>query len=140
MTWEYGIMGLIIGTLMGIAGMKVFGKDMRKKKRIESELEKAKVELVDCRQKLTSHFAHSASLLDNMARDYRQLYQHMVKSSHELLPDTKNPFYLQLEESEVSSDQAPINIPHGNPERFFKGGASSGDSHEASKPSTKVGK
>ncbi len=43
-----------------------------------------------------------------MAHDYRQLYQHMAKSSNNLLPDSMadaNPFRNRLEESEASNDQ-----------------------------------
>lgn len=61
-----------------------------------------------------SHFARSAELLDNMAHDYRQLYQHMAKSSNNLLPDSMadaNPFRNRLEESEASNDQAPVQMP-----------------------------
>ena len=43
-----------------------------------------------------------------MAHDYRQLYQHMAKSSSSLLPELSaeaNPFRNRLAESEASNDQ-----------------------------------
>ncbi len=46
-----------------------------------------------------------------MARDYRQLYQHMAQSSSELMPDMPaqdNPFNYRLTESEADNDQAPV--------------------------------
>ena len=53
-------------------------------------------------------------LLDNMARDYRQLYQHMAKGSNDLLPNLpgqKNPFAYQLTEAEADNDQVPVQMP-----------------------------
>ncbi|MBZ4317447.1 DUF1043 family protein, partial [Mycobacterium tuberculosis] len=81
---------------------------------LQYELEKNKAELEEYREELVSHFARSAELLDNMAHDYRQLYQHMAKSSNNLLPDSMadaNPFRNRLEESEASNDQAPVQMP-----------------------------
>ena len=69
-----------------------------------------------------SHFARSAELLDNMADDYRQIYQHMAKSSSNLLPGMSpenNPFRNRLAESEAGNDQAPfrchVTILKGHP-------------------------
>ena len=78
------------------------------------ELEKNKAELDEYREELVSHFARSAELLDTMAHDYRQLYQHMAKSSSSLLPELSaeaNPFRNRLAESEASNDQAPVQMP-----------------------------
>ncbi|MCE1654056.1 DUF1043 family protein, partial [Enterobacter hormaechei] len=73
-----------------------------------------KSELEEYRKELVGHFARSAELLDNMARDYRQLYQHMAKSSHELMPNMpaqENPFNYRLTESEADNDQSPVKMP-----------------------------
>ena len=73
-------------------------------------------------EELTNHFARSAELLDNMAHDYRQLYQHMAKGSNDLLPNLpgeKNPFAYQLTEAEADNDQAPVQMP-----RDYSDGAS----------------
>ncbi len=69
---------------------------------------KNKAELDEYREELVSHFARSAELLDTMAHDYRQLYQHMAKSSSSLLPELSaeaNPFRNRLAESEASNDR-----------------------------------
>ncbi|MGP1930097.1 MAG: ZapG family protein, partial [Arsenophonus sp. ET-DL12-MAG3] len=53
-------------------------------------------------------------LLDNMANDYRQLYQHIAKSSHELMPDIltqKKPFNYCLTKPELDNDQDSFNLP-----------------------------
>lgn len=114
MTWEYGLIGLVIGLIIGSVAMRFGNRKLREQRSMQYELEKSKAELADYRKELTNHFAHSAELLDNMARDYRQLYQHMAKGSNDLLPDLpgeKNPFAYQLTEAEADNDQAPVQIP-----------------------------
>lgn len=114
MTWEYGLIGLVIGIIVGAVAMRFGNKKLREQRTMQYELEKSKAELADYREELTNHFARSAELLDNMARDYRQLYQHMAKGSNDLLPNLpgeKTPFAYQLTEAEADNDQAPVQIP-----------------------------
>lgn len=114
MTWEYGLIGLVIGLVIGAVAMRFGNKKLREQRNVQYELEKSKAELEDYRKELTGHFARSAELLDNMAHDYRQLYQHMAKGSNDLLPDLpgdQNPFAWQDTEAEADNDQAPVQIP-----------------------------
>lgn len=114
MTWEYGLIGLVVGIIVGAVVMRFGNKKLREQQSMQYELQKTKAELADYREELTNHFAQSAELLDNMARDYRQLYQHMAKGSNDLLhnlPGEKNPFAYQLTEAEADNDQAPVQIP-----------------------------
>jgi len=114
MTWEYGLIGLVVGIIVGAVAMRFGNRKLREQRSMQYELEKSKAELADYRQELTNHFAQSAELLDNMARDYRQLYQHMAKVSNDLLPDLpgeKNPFAYQLTEAEADNDQVPVQMP-----------------------------
>ncbi len=108
----------------------VFGnRKLRQQQALQFELEKNKAELEEYREELVSHFARSAELLDNMADDYRQLYQHMAKSSSSLLPDAMadaNPFRNRPAESEASNDQAPVQMPRDYSEGasgLLRGGA-----------------
>ena len=114
MTWEYALIGLVAGVIIGALAMRFGNKKLREQRSQQYELEKTKAELADYREELTSHFAQSAELLDNMARDYRQLYQHMAKGSNDLLPNLpgqKNPFAYQLTEAEADNDQVPVQMP-----------------------------
>ncbi|WP_036768397.1 Z-ring associated protein ZapG [Photorhabdus australis] len=114
MTWEYALIGLIVGFVIGALVMRFGNTKLRQQEALQTELENSKSELEEYRKELVGHFAHSAELLDNMARDYRQLYQHMVKSSHELMPNMpvqENPFNYRLTESEADNDQAPVKMP-----------------------------
>ncbi|KMW74075.1 cytochrome D ubiquinol oxidase subunit III [Photorhabdus luminescens subsp. luminescens] len=114
MTWEYALIGLVVGFVIGALVMRFGNTKLRQQKALQTELENNKSELEEYRKELVGHFAHSAELLDNMARDYRQLYQHMAKSSHELMPNMPvqdNPFNYRLTESEADNDQAPVKMP-----------------------------
>lgn len=114
MTWEYALIGLIVGFIIGALLVRFGNTKLRNQQALQAELEKKNHELEEYRKELVSHFARSAELLDNMAQDYRQLYQHMAKSSHELMPDMpiqNNPFNYRLTESESDNDQAPVNLP-----------------------------
>ncbi|MDU6409610.1 MAG: Z-ring associated protein ZapG [Yersiniaceae bacterium] len=114
MTWEYALIGLVAGLIIGALAMRFGNRKLRQQQVLQNELEKSKTELEEYRQELVSHFARSAELLDNMATDYRQLYQHMAKSSNNLLPDMPtqdNPFRYRLTEAEADNDQAPVEMP-----------------------------
>lgn len=114
MTWEYAIIGLVVGLIVGATAMRFGNRKLRQQQAQQYELEKNKAELEEYREELVSHFARSAELLDNMAHDYRQLYQHMAKSSSSLMPGMTgqaNPFSNRLGESEASNDQAPVQMP-----------------------------
>lgn len=121
MTWEYALIGLVVGIIIGAVAMRFGNRKLRQQQTLQTELEKSKAELETYREELVGHFARSAELLDNMASDYRQLYQHMAKSSSNLLPDLptqENPFRYRL--TEADNDQAPVDMPP----RDYSGSAS----------------
>ncbi len=106
MTWEYALIGLVVGIIIGAVAMRFGNRKLRQQQALQYELEKNKAELDEYREELVSHFARSAELLDTMAHDYRQLYQHMAKSSSSLLPELSaeaNPFRNRLAESEAAT-------------------------------------
>ncbi|PHM36108.1 Z-ring associated protein ZapG [Xenorhabdus innexi] len=114
MTWEYALIGLIVGFIIGALVVRFGSTKLRQQSAAQAELEKNRAELEEYRKELVSHFAHSAELLDNMARDYRQLYQHMAKSSNELMPDMpiqENPFNYRLNESKNDTNQVVTDMP-----------------------------
>ncbi|WP_426578025.1 Z-ring associated protein ZapG [Xenorhabdus stockiae] len=114
MTWEYALIGLIVGFIIGALAVRFGSRKLRQQNAVQAELEKNRAELEEYRKELVSHFARSAELLDNMARDYRQLYQHMAKSSNELMPDMpmqENPFNYRLNESKNDTNQIVTDVP-----------------------------
>ncbi|WP_237386557.1 Z-ring associated protein ZapG [Xenorhabdus sp. Sc-CR9] len=123
MTWEYALIGLIIGFIGGALVVRFGSSKLRQQNALQAELEKNRAELEEYRKELVSHFARSAELLDNMARDYRQLYQHMAKSSNDLMPNIPvqdNPFNYRLGESEAEKNK----IAADKPPRDYSEGAS----------------
>ncbi|PHM39762.1 cytochrome D ubiquinol oxidase subunit III [Xenorhabdus mauleonii] len=123
MTWEYALIGLIIGFIVGALAVRFGSSKLRQQNAQQAELDKNRAELEEYRKELVNHFARSAELLDNMARDYRQLYQHMAKSSNELMPDMPvqdNPFNYRLNEPEAE----PSKITTNEPPRDYSEGAS----------------
>ncbi|NIG62460.1 MAG: DUF1043 family protein [Serratia symbiotica] len=115
MTWDYALVSLVFGIVIGAVAMRFGNRKLRQQQVLQHELDKSKTELEKYRQELVGHFAYSAELLDNMASDYRQLYQHIAKSSNNLLPDLPNQeksFRYQLtEEAEADNNKAPVEIP-----------------------------
>ncbi|AWK15171.1 Z-ring associated protein ZapG [Candidatus Fukatsuia symbiotica] len=114
MTWEYTLIGLVAGMLIGAVVMRFGNSKLRQQQKMKNELDKNKSDLEAYRRELVGHFARSAELLDNMARDYRQLYQHMAKSSNDLLPDLplqNSPLHYRITESEVDKDKPSIKVP-----------------------------
>jgi len=70
MTWEYALIGLVVGIIIGAVAMRFGNRKLRQQQALQYELEKNKAELEEYREELVSHFARSAELLDNMAHDY----------------------------------------------------------------------
>lgn len=114
MTWEYALVGLVVGIIIGAVAMRFGSRKLRQQQAMQFELEKNKAELEEYRTELVSHFARGSELLNTMAHDYRQLYQHMAQSSGRLLPEMStesNPFRSRLAESEAGNDQAAVQMP-----------------------------
>ena len=95
MPWIYAIVGLLVGTIVGVVISRLTTPEYKKQKSVQKELEAAKFELEQQRQELVDHFAQTAEMLDTLGKDYTKLYQHMAKTSSELLPnlpEQDNPF------------------------------------------------
>lgn len=103
-------MGVVVGTL----GMRFLNPKLREQKILQTQLERNKADLEQYRQELIDYFAHSSELLDNMAQDYRKLYQHIAKNSNQLLPDLplkNNLSHPPLTEVDSINSAEKIKIP-----------------------------
>ncbi|WP_047048481.1 Z-ring associated protein ZapG [Vibrio mexicanus] len=113
MPWIYALVGLLVGTVLGVVIARISNPEYKKQKTVKKDLEAAKYELEQQRQDLSDHFAQTAEMLDTLGKDYTKLYQHMAKTSSELLPEQPaqdNPFAKKiaqhnLDESEVQVEQ-----------------------------------
>ena len=70
------VAALIIGVLIGR-----FTVRSRDAGRLEQELKKAHKELESYQGQITTHFADSAALMEQLADQYQTLYRHMAEQS-----------------------------------------------------------
>ncbi|KII79921.1 Z-ring associated protein ZapG [Vibrio renipiscarius] len=95
MPWIYALAGLLAGTVLGFGISRLTTPGYKKQKSLNKDLETAKFQLEQQKQELSDHFAQSAEMLDSLGKEYTRLYQHMAKTSSELLPnmpEQDNPF------------------------------------------------
>ncbi len=123
MPWIYAVAGLLVGTIVGVVVSRLTTPGYKKQKSVQKELESAKFELEQQRQDLVDHFAQTAEILDTLGKDYTKLYQHMAKTSSELLPnlpEQDNPFDKktamsseQIEEDQADANEQPKDYANG---------------------------
>ncbi|WP_165312241.1 Z-ring associated protein ZapG [Vibrio ziniensis] len=111
MPWIYAIVGLLVGLVAGVVISRLTTPQYKAQKSLKKDLDSAKYALEQQRQELSDHFAQTAEMLDTLGKDYTKLYQHMSKTSSELLPNVPeqdNPFVKQIaqQKEENSSDEA----------------------------------
>ncbi|WP_229625358.1 Z-ring associated protein ZapG [Vibrio parahaemolyticus] len=114
MPWIYAIVSLLVGTIVGVVISRLTTPEYKKQKSVQKELEAAKFELEQQRQELVDHFAQTAEMLDTLGKDYTKLYQHMAKTSSELLPnlpEQDNPFDKKtaMSSEQIKEDQPEVN-------------------------------
>ncbi|MDW2204709.1 Z-ring associated protein ZapG, partial [Vibrio sp. 1636] len=105
---------LLVGTIVGVVISRLTTPEYKKQKSVQKELEAAKFELEQQRQELVDHFAQTAEMLDTLGKDYTKLYQHMAKTSSELLPnlpEQDNPFDKKtaMSSEQIKEDQPEVN-------------------------------
>jgi uncharacterized membrane-anchored protein YhcB (DUF1043 family) len=128
MTWEYALIGLVVGIIIGAVAMRFGNRKLRQQQALQFELEKNKAELEEYREELVSHFARSAELLDNMARLSSAVSAYGEKLQQPAAGNDAetNPFRNRLAESEAGNDQAPVQMPRDYSEGasgLLRGGA-----------------
>ena len=71
--------------------MNVISPKGRKYAKAKRELEQTQEELATQKQMIVKHFSHSAEILDNMAKEFRRLYQHMAENSGKFISSEDMP-------------------------------------------------
>jgi uncharacterized protein len=79
------ITGITIGVILGFIIFNFFSPKARRYHAIKKELNITRQELQSQKQMIVKHFAYSAELLDNLAKDFRHLYQHVAENSNTIL-------------------------------------------------------
>ncbi len=109
MPWIYGLIGLLVGAIFGIIIARIKTPQYKKHQSMKKELDTAKFELEQQRQELADHFSQTAEMLDVLGKDYTKLYQHMAKTSAELLPnlpEQDRPFAKLITQAEESTKES----------------------------------
>ncbi|WP_413111132.1 Z-ring associated protein ZapG [Thaumasiovibrio sp. DFM-14] len=132
MTMTHAIIYFIVGTVVGALFTRMLTQKSKQQKDLQKDLDKSRYELEQYRQELTDHFAQSSALMDNIAKDYSKLYQHMAKTSAEMmpnLPSQDNPFAARITQLTPVSDEAAE-----KPEEVNDGIAESPKANDATAP------
>lgn len=111
MSWIIAISIFIAGIFIGYIVSRLTNKTQNQQISLKKDLDKSKYELEQYRQELVDHFARSAELLDNVSKDYSKLYEHMAKTSAELMPNLPtqdNPFAQRITTLEQVKNNEPI--------------------------------
>lgn len=122
----YIIIGLVIGFIAGIIFINFVSQKGRKYAKVKRELEQAQEELASQKQMMVKHFSHSAEILDNMAKDFRRLYQHIAETSGQFVTSDDMPM-IDLEavnndisvKNELTLEKQPKDYSD-NPSGLFK--------------------
>lgn len=106
----YLVAAFILGLVLGGVLTGVLQPKSRRYKKVKQELEKCQEELMTQKQTMAKHFSHSAELLDNLAKDFRKLYQHMAENSQTILADSAidEPAIIEQEADLILSSEAPL--------------------------------
>jgi len=128
MPWIYALVGLLVGTVLGVAISRLTTPGYKKQKSVQKDLDNAKFELEQQKQDLADHFAQTAEMLDSVGKEYTKLYQHMAKTSSELLPnipEQDNPFVKkviqQSDDSTMESGEVDIQPLNEAPKDYASG-------------------
>ncbi|MCX8575226.1 MULTISPECIES: ZapG family protein [unclassified Gilliamella] len=111
----YILIGLVIGLIVGAILMNVVSPKARQYANTKRELDKAQEELKTQKQMIAQHFSHSAEILDNMAKEFRRLYQHMAENSQQIIGSENMP-NLSLDEN--NSDSSPKLVLEKQPKDY----------------------
>ena len=105
----YLIIGFVIGFIICFIFISVISPKARKYAKVKQELDQTKDELIAQKQMIAKHFSHSAEILDNMAKDFRRLYQHMAENSSQFM-DSGNIQALDFDSNTDSNETKEITL------------------------------
>ena len=102
--WAFGLLGVAAGFTVGvIIGFRYLSNKPRLAE-LEQQIEAAKAEQADYKQQVTTHFAKTAELFQNMTDSYRNVYQHLAEGSNQLCSDIPQAPQLDLPDSATLAD------------------------------------
>ncbi|WP_432456022.1 YhcB family protein [Agarivorans sp. QJM3NY_29] len=81
------IIFLLIGVAIGFFLSRVASKPVVNDAKMKQEFENNKAELDSYKEQVQQHFSASAQLLEDMAKQYQGMYEHMASQSKALIGD-----------------------------------------------------
>ncbi|MCK5894243.1 MAG: YhcB family protein [Endozoicomonadaceae bacterium] len=85
--WMIGGLAFFTGLVTGIIVNHLMSGSHARNNRIQKQLNTAKTELNDYREKVADHFSTTAHLVNRMTKSYRDVHEHMATSANELCTD-----------------------------------------------------
>lgn len=116
------IIGGIIGFIIGIILISTISPKARRYNKVKRELDEAQEALNTQKQIIVKHFSHSAEILDNMAKDFRRLYQHMAENSSQLV--NSEEIALPAKKAEAKNNTNTTSAPTGKQPKDYSTNAS----------------
>lgn len=84
--WIIAIVALAVGVLIGYLMGKSGGSDAQRKV-LEEELKGSRAEMDRYKEEVTTHFEHTAALVNDLTDQYRKVHQHLATGAQNLCPD-----------------------------------------------------
>ena len=102
-----GILSFSLGAVFGAFLFSRISSDQRKTRLLEKHLHDKQDEFKNYQSEVTEHFSESAKMLKHLAESYRDIHNHLAKSSQKL---TENPDGVPIIDNiEDNSSQQPDN-------------------------------
>ena len=77
------LLSFVLGTLAG-AFLMFRGTRLQSRQQLEQSLQDAERKLKEQQSQITEHFSHTASLVSNLTRNYRDLHDYLASSAQQL--------------------------------------------------------
>jgi uncharacterized membrane-anchored protein YhcB (DUF1043 family) len=84
MEWWYALTTLLIGAIGGFVIARAGDRNKRRAEALQGELDMVNLELNDYRGRVNQHFARTAELVDALAANSREIYNHLAEGSQSL--------------------------------------------------------
>jgi uncharacterized membrane-anchored protein YhcB (DUF1043 family) len=84
MNWWYILIAVVVGVVGGFFIARSGDNNRRKANDLQEQLNAATTELDDYRERVSRHFARTAELVDALAANSREIYNHLAEGSERL--------------------------------------------------------
>ncbi len=115
-----GIVALIGGGLLGALVSRQFGQQEQQNKDLEAKLQEAEEKLLSYQNDVSDHFAETSKLVNNLTKDYKEVYEHLANSalkltnpdiSRKLIEASKGTLTEPLDDSTTISEPEYVQPP-----------------------------